>query len=453
MTTRVPVISDAVLARAEAEVVPLLQQMVALDTTIADHDDPPRQDREHQELIASYLREIGAEVELVEPGSEEFRDHPMYRPGQTFAGRPILWARIPGDGGGRSLLFNGHFDTVVADPVADWTHGPWSGDVSDGKLYGRGSCDMKGGIACALAMAAALVAEGVKLPGDLLFNVAPFEEVNGMGTTATMLRGYRADAAVCCEPTELNTLIACRGVLLGRLAIEGRSAHAEIIQPHHSEGGGVNAIDKLIDVLAAIRVLNEDWRSRPDKQHWLLSTPSVLTTMTGGGAFASNWPAEAWAVLNCCYVPGEADDAGYGSRVMREIEERIDAAAAGDGWLRDHRPAVEWLCDFPPGELDRDHELVRSASASARRQGATESRLIGFDTWADQVMLMKEGGIPAVCLGPGSIGRAHAVDEFVPVADLAACTRIYADLAANWTAGVPVDPATRERPEETPWPR
>jgi acetylornithine deacetylase/succinyl-diaminopimelate desuccinylase-like protein len=138
---------------------------------------------------------------------------------------------------------------------------------------------------------------------------------------------------------------------------------------------------------------------------------------------------------------------------MREIEERIDAAAAGDGWLRDHRPAVEWLCDFPPGELDRDHELVRSASASARRQGATESRLIGFDTWADQVMLMKEGGIPAVCLGPGSIGRAHAVDEFVPVADLAACTRIYADLAANWTAGVPVDPATRERPEETPWPR
>ena len=123
MATDTPVISDAVLARAEAEVVPLLQQMVALDTTIGEHDDPPKEERRHQELLASYLRDIGAEVELVEPGVEEFRDHPMYRPNQTFEGRPILWARIPGSGGGRSLLFNGHYDTVVADPIADWTHG------------------------------------------------------------------------------------------------------------------------------------------------------------------------------------------------------------------------------------------------------------------------------------------------------------------------------------------
>ena len=447
-----PVISDAVLARAEAEVVPLLQQMVACDTTIAEHDDPPRQERAHQELIAAYLRDIGAEVTLAEPAVEEFRGHPMYRPNQTFEGRPILWARLPGSGGGRSLLFNGHYDTVIADPIADWSHGPWSGDVADGKLYGRGSCDMKGGIACALAMAAALVAEGVELPGDLLFNIVPFEEVNGMGTTATMLRGHRADAAVCCEPTELDTLIACRGVLLGRLTIEGRSAHAEIIQPHHSEGGGVNAIDKLVDVLLALRALNDDWRQRPDKRHWLLSPPSVLTTMAGGGAFASNWPAEAWAILNSCYLPGEADDAGYGSRVMREIEACIDNAAAADSWLRDHRPAVEWLCDFPPEELDREHELVRSARALARRHGAA-GELIGFDSWADQVMLMKEGGIPCICLGPGSIGRAHAVDEFVPLADLATCTRIYAELAATWTAGVAAgDTATPERPEEDTWP-
>jgi acetylornithine deacetylase len=450
MTTAAPVISDAVLARAEAEVVPLLKAMVSLDTTIAEHDDPAKQERQHQELLAAYLRDIGAEVTLIEPAVAEFRDHPMYRPNQTFDGRPILWARIPGSGGGRSLLFNGHYDTVVADPIEDWTHGPWSGDVADGKLYGRGSCDMKGGIACALAVAAAFAAEGVKLPGDLLFNVAPFEEVNGMGTTATMLRGYRADAAVCCEPTELNTLIACRGILLGRLGVSGRSAHAETIQPHHSEGGGVNAIDKLIDVLLSIRRMNDDWRSRPDKQHWLLSTPYVLTTMAGGGAFASNWPAEAWAILNCCYVPGEADEAGYGSRVMREIEACVDVAAAGDGWLRDHRPAIEWLCDFPPEELDRNHELVRSANAIARRQGVASSHLIGFDTWADQVMLMKEGGIPCVCFGPGSIGRAHAVDEFVPLDDLAACTRIYADLAATWTAGTAVEPpAIPEQAEET----
>jgi len=431
----VQTVSDRVFARAEAEVVPLVQQMVRFDTTIVEHDDEARQDGEHQAFVAAYLRDLGAEVELFEPAVDEFSGHPMFRPNQTFKGRPILWARIPGTGGGRSLLFNGHYDTVVADPVGEWTHGPWSGEIADGRLYGRGACDMKGGIASALAVAAALVAEGVRLPGDLLFNVVPFEEVNGMGTTATMLRGLRADAAVCCEPTELNTLIACRGILLGRLDVRGRSAHAETIQPHHSEGGGVNAIDKLIDLQLAIRHMNDDWRTRPDKQHWLLSTPYVLTTVTGGGAFASNWPAAAWAILNCCYVPGEADDAGHGSRVMREIEACVDAAADGDGWLRDHRPTIEWLCDMPPEELDREHPLVRSISAIARRQGALDNHLVGFDTWADQVMLIKEGGIPCVCFGPGSIGRAHAVDEFVPIDDLAACTRIYAELAATWTAG------------------
>jgi acetylornithine deacetylase len=428
-------VPDQVLDRAAAAVVPLLQRLVEFDTTIAEHDDPARDDRALQEFVAGHLRELGAEVELFEPSDDEIAGHPMYRPNQTFAGRPVLWARLAGRGGGRSLLFNGHYDTVVAAPLEEWTHSPWSGDVVDGRLYGRGSCDMKGGIAAALAVATALVAEGVRLPGDLLFNVVPFEEVNGMGTIASMLRGHRADAAVCCEPTELNTLIACRGILLGRLEVQGRSAHAEIRQPHHSLGGGVNAIDKLIELLLALRGLNADWRTRPDKQHPLLATPEVLTTVAGGGAFASNWPARAWAILNCCYLPGEADATGYGSRVAEEIEACLSAAAACDPWLRDHRPELSWLCDFPPGELGADHELVTTVDAIARRQVDESRHLVGFDTWADQMMLIKEGGIPAVCFGPGSIHNAHAVDEYVAIDELEACTRVYADLALTWTTG------------------
>lgn len=429
------VIPDAVLERAAAGVVPLLQQMVGFDTTIVEHDDEPRADREHQELLAGRLRDIGAEVELFEPTVEEISAHPMYRPRQTFSGRPILWARIPGTGGGRSLLFNGHYDTVVADPIDEWAHAPWGGELDGDRVYGRGSCDMKGGIAAAVSVAEALAAEGVRLPGDLLFNVVPFEEVNGMGTTATMLRGHRADAAICCEPTALNTLIACRGILLGRLDVRGRSAHAEIRQPHHSKGGGVNAIDKLIELLLALRALNEDWRERPDKQHELLATPAVLTTVAAGGAFASNWPAEAWAILNCCYLPAEADETGYGRRVMAEIEAHLAAFSRADSWLREHPPKIEWLCDFPPGELESDAPLVQAVDTVARRQGVDGTHLVGFDTWADQMMLLKEGGIPTVCFGPGSILRAHAVDEYVPVADLEACTRVYADMALSWTSG------------------
>ena len=434
MSDEATVIADSVLDRAASSVVSILQQMVSFDTTIVEHDDAARSDRAHQEFVAGFLRDIGAEVELFEPALAEFEAHPLYRSRQTFDGRPILWARIPGTGGGRSLLFNGHFDTVTADPVDEWTHDPWGGERVGDRIYGRGSCDMKGGIAASLAMAEALVGEGIRLPGDLYFNVVPFEEVNGMGTTATMLRGYRADAAICCEPTELNTLIACRGILLARLDVKGRSAHAEIRQPHHSEGGGVNAIDKLIDLLLAVRHLNDDWRDRPDKQHGLLATPGVLTMLTGGGAFASNWPAAAWAVLNCCYLPAEADATGYGTKVKAEIEECISGAARLDSWLSQHPPQLEWLCDFPPGELSEDDPLVGAVDAAARRQGIEHTHLIGFDTWADQIMLMKEGGIPTVCFGPGSIHNAHAVDEYVPIADLEACTRVYTDMAVTWTS-------------------
>ena len=426
---------DSLYERAARDVVPVLQRLLSFDTQIRDHDDPPRDDQAHQEFVAGYLSELGFEVELFEPPVEEFRHHPMYRPEQSFAGRPVLWARLPGSGEGRSLLFNGHYDTVVADPIADWTRSPWAGEVEDGRVYGRGACDMKGGIAAALTAAGALVACGARLAGDLLFNLVPFEEVNGMGTTATMLRGHRADAAICCEPSELATMVACRGVLLAELSVTGRSAHAEIVQPHHSLGGGVNAIDKLIHVLAQLRVVNDDWRTRPGKQHPLLSTPYMLTTVVRGGAFASNWPAEARATLNLCYLPGEADREGYGGRVKADVERCVADAARMDPWLRENPPELTWLCDFPPQELSPDHPLVTVAGAATRRQGLGEQRLIGFDTWADQVMLLKEGGIPAVCLGPGSVMQAHAVDEFVPVSELELCSRLYVDLALDWCGG------------------
>lgn len=427
-------VPQRVLDEAAAEVVGIVRKMVSFDTVIVEHDDPPHQDAEHQRFLAAYLRDLGLAVELFEPDLATFESHPMYRPGQTFNDRPILWARLPGRGIGRSLLFNGHMDTVQAEPLADWTHDPWGAEIVDGRLYGRGSCDMKGGIAAAIAVIHALVATGTKLDGDLLLNVVPFEEVNGMGTTATMLRGYRADAAVCCEPTELNPLIACRGILLAELSVRGRSAHAEIIQPHHSRGGGVSAIDKLIDLLLGLRRLNQDWAVRPDKQHWLLSTPYVLPTVMRGGSFASNWPAEASALLNVCYLPREVDADGYGSLVKAELESVIAALAATDSWLSENPPRLEWLCDFPALELDRDHPLVTLTQEAAERQGVPGSHLVGFDTWADQIMVMKEGGIPCVCFGPGSILNAHAADEFVPLADLEACTRVYADIAVRWTA-------------------
>jgi acetylornithine deacetylase len=424
---------ERVLAEAAREAVRLLPALVRFNTTISEADDPAIDDLAHQEFIAGYLRDLGLEIEMFEPRPEDLDGHRLYRGEHNFRDRPIIWGRLSGEGKGRSLLFNGHFDTVPADPVHLWTHSPWSGDLVDGRIYGRGACDMKGGIAAALGAIHAIAHEGKRLGGDLFVNVAPFEEVSGIGTLATMISGYRADAAVCCEPSELNVIVADRGILIGQLSTVGRSAHAEVGQPHHSVGGAVSAIDKLVDLLHQLRRLNEDWRLRPDKQHGLLTTPYVLCTVIEGGSFASNWPAVAKASLNVCYLPLEADDDGYGGHVKAEIEQFVAAYAATDPWLRLHPPEIAWEADFPPAELDPHHRLVEAITATVSAEGVRGSRVVGYDTWADNATLIREGHIPTVCFGPGSILNAHTVDESVSVAELEACARIYTHLAFRWT--------------------
>ncbi len=425
---------ERAIARAREEVVPLLQRLVGFDTDAGRHDDPPRADALHQEFVADYLSRLGAEVECFEPESSMFASHPMALPDQSFAGRPILWARLPGNPAGRSLLFNGHYDTVLADPIEKWTHDPRSGVVVDGRLYARGACDMKGGNAAALAAVAGLINAGVELPGDVLINLVPFEEVNGMGTTVTMLSGRRADGAVCCEPTELRPLIACRGVMALELRVQGRAAHAEIAQPHHSLGGGVDAIDKLVDLLAALRSLNETWRTRPDQQHSLLSTPFMLASILDGGSFWASWPENARATFDVTYLPQNADPAGYGSLVREEIERFIATRAELDDWLVEHRPQLHWVVDYPPVEIDAGEPIVELACQAAEANAGITGGPGGFDSWADQVNLIREGSIPTVLLGPGSILQAHTTDEYVDVAQLHAAVAIYADLALQWGA-------------------
>jgi acetylornithine deacetylase len=416
------------VAIARREVVPLLQQMLSFDCDIASYDDPPRGDRAHQEFVAGVLEDLGLVVELFEPDSDLFSAHPLAPPGQTFTGRPILWARLPGRGEGPSLMFNGHYDTVPAGPLADWTRSPRGDDVVDGKVYGRGATDMKGGNAAALAAVVGLARAGVELPGDVIINFVPFEEVNGIGTVATVLSGRRADAAIVGEPTELRPVAGARGVMEFEVEVPGRAAHAEIAQPHHSAGGAVNAIDKLVELLLGIRRLNEQWLTQPDKQHPLLSTPRVLPTILEAGTFWASWPASAIAQFDVTYLPGEADSNGGGALVRAEVERHLDHIAATDDWLVDHPPIYRWRTDLPPADIDPDEPIVKLVvEHSAHPEGVG-----GLDAWADHVSLVNDGQIPSILLGPGRGEEAHMADEFVSVAALERCTELYINIADAW---------------------
>ena len=181
---------------------------------------------------------------------------------------------------GRSLVFNGHIDVVSAEPRSEWASDPFVASVRDGRLYGRGACDMKGGIAAMVFAAETLSSLGVSLDGDLLVATNTDEESSGAGGTALVEHGLRADAGVVTEPTGFETWIACRGSEYGVITVPGRPGHAEVRQPDWRLGGAVNAIEKAVVVLDAIASLSDAWASRPALSHPYLSR-AVATADAG----------------------------------------------------------------------------------------------------------------------------------------------------------------------------
>jgi acetylornithine deacetylase len=408
------------IARGEAELVELLQALVGYDTVAAEAGAASGDVAALQRFVADRLARHGATVTLEEPDAAIVAGHPFVADGFSFAGRPQLVARFAGHGGGRTLLLNGHIDVVSVEPRDGWSVEPFGGEVRDGTVFGRGSCDMKGGVAAMTFAAEALAQLGVSLRGDLIVNTVSEEETTGAGGLVSA-RTLRADAAIVPEPSALHVGIACRGSLLATVTVDGRAGHAGIAPRHHSQGGAVNAVDKAAYVLEAIRRLNEEWASRP--RHSLLSPAECVPTAIRGGEWMVSYPARCTLDCHFEYLPGQADGQGWGALVEREFEEWIARAAAADPWLREHPPKVEWLLGgVPPAEVDAGEPIVQTLLGAQRDLGR-EARLGGLDNWHDGATLITEAGIPAVNYGPGDIHRAHAADERVPIAELVACAQ------------------------------
>lgn len=405
------------------DLVRLASDLIAFDTTVRGAPgEPARDEADCQEYLAERLRAAGFTVDVFTPRPGDLPLTPQTPEGLDFAGRPQLAARRPGTGNGPSLLFNGHIDVVSAEPRNGWRSDPFRAEVRDGRLYGRGSCDMKGGIAAAVLAVETLAALGLAPAGDLLFNTVTDEEWNGAGTLASVGNGIRADAAVVPEPTDLDTVVAQRGILGGTVTVQGRPGHAEYPPGDWRHGGAVNAIEKTVPVLAALAALREAWAAEPGSAHPLLPPPSLVPTTIRGGEWWVTYPASCSMDLDVTYLPAHADADGFASRIRERIEREVRAAVADDGWLAAHPPVFTWETELPPAELPADHPLVGRLVRAAASYGRT-SKPVGEPSWTDAATLTRLGGTPAVCLGPTATrpdGSAtlHTVDEYAELADL-----------------------------------
>src|SRR5262245_25450393 len=419
------------------ELVSLAADLIHWDTTAREVGDPARDEAALQEYLAGRLARAGAEIDLWEPDAEELAGKPLVPPGLEVEGRPQLIARLQSVGGGPSLVFNGHVDVVSAAPRERWTSDPFAAEVRDGRLYGRGSCDMKGGIAAMVFALETLVAQDVQLAGELLVATNTDEESSGAGGTALVERGLRADAAVVTEPTGFEIWIACRGSEYCVVRVPGRPGHAEVRQPDWRDGGAVNAIEKATLVVDAIRSLRARWEEAAGLHHPYLSRPSLLPTMARAGEWPVTYPAHCDLTLAVMYLPTQADAGGWGSEVRREVEQWLTRETAADEWLAANPPSVEWQPNgVMPLEIPESEPIVaavRSASDDVDRP----CKLGGLDSWYDGATLTHLAGIPAIGFGPPGFNPegltlAHAIDEYVPVDGLVGCAQALAVIAMRF---------------------
>jgi acetylornithine deacetylase/succinyl-diaminopimelate desuccinylase family protein len=388
--------------------------------------------RHHEQLcqdhIASLLAELGMHVDRWE----------------ALPGRDDVVGTLPGAASGRSLILNGHVDVVPAGDPAEWPHDPWAGEVIDGRLWGRGSADMKGGLACAIIALRVLVDLGRRLAGDVLVQSVVDEETGGPGTRSCIERGHRADGAIFLEPTSLAILPVEGGLEWLRIVVRGVSGHSAVrYKSVHAGGRGtaVNAIEKMAKLLAAVQDLE---RHRGNTLvHPLL--PAGLTTinpgsiMGGSGGGDNGIPRTLNAYSNMSdycslglslkYLPQERVD-----DVKRDFEQYIADVARTDPWLRDHPPDIEWGVlgvSFPPAEIPIDHPLLQTLAEAHGLVTGDRPAVRGMEAVTDMAWTA-QAGIPSLVYGPGDAAVAHGSSESVSLDEMLIAAGSVALTLSGW---------------------
>jgi acetylornithine deacetylase/succinyl-diaminopimelate desuccinylase family protein len=374
---------------------------VARSLLAARSENPGGTEDEAAAVAVGVLEELGAGPEVV----------------RGAAGRPSVVATI-GDGDGPTLAWNGHLDTVPAGSLDTWVADPFAGEVIDGRLIGRGACDMKGPIAAALAAAAAVRRVGIEGPGRVTFHLAADEELAGIhGTRVLWERGLLTQgAAIVGEPSDLAVGLAERGGAWITATAHGTAAHGS--QPDR----GVNAITSMARYLLRLHEV------LPDVEHPLCGRPTVNAALIGGGSAPNVVPDRCTVDIDRRLLPGEHDR----DAVLAPFE-----ALAAD--IRREHPEVDVRAEIrewtDAAEAPADTTIADAVRAAAHAERGEMPADVGFTGITDARFYINDARIPTVIFGPGSLSVAHTANEWIAVDDLVAAARIYARIFAGILAG------------------
>lgn len=402
------------------ETIDLLRTLVRINTANPYcGDSTAASEKGGQDALRPVLEGLGARVDMFDCPDDIYERMGILGPkARNFRDRPNLVAEVIFGDGGKCVVLNGHMDTVGGEGMEIE---PFSGEVKDGKVWGRGTSDCKGGITAGVAAIKALLPFADQLNGTVILQSVVDEECNGSGagTMACCDAGYSdGDAVIVLDGNDLTMTHGCNGCLTADVHVEGKAGHA-------ARGTGVNAIDKGVIIKQAIDAFKHRRESEwPDCR--------LNLGIFQAGVHPAVVPAKAWLSLNMVYDLKEAQTAdakglGWGAAEIRSaFEQAIAAASQEDEWLRDRPAKVEWVKDLIPFSTPTDSRLITDLRAVGQEVLDREVPVNWMVAWSDGTYHPRFAGTPTVLFGPGVHDTCHSAVEYVPIDSITDCAKVVA---------------------------
>lgn len=411
-----------------------------------------------QQHVAAKLGDLGAEVSLQEPdiaalfarfpNVAQYPTHwrhdlilpyaelPTYTALRAsglenvlnYRGRPNVVGILRGTGGGRSLILNGHIDTVTIEPAGEWTRDPFGAAIENGLMYGRGTSDMKGGLMAALMALTYLKRAGAALRGDVIFQSVVNEEHAGNGTLDLVRRGIAADAAIVLEPTNNGVAVSNPGGLYWQVKVPGRP-RSPGARWQRGSLEGVSAIEKLPAVIDALLEIEHRFNAIPndDPMEQGRAPFALVIGKVAGGHYETVTAGEVALRGGAYFAPG----VGEIGDVMRDFRQAIARANAGDDFLRQYPAQLEFLHHDDSTRQSPQIPLAVHMGGTLQGRGGDGTVRPG-PFCCDMRHLVNQGGIPSIIFGPGTIAQAHKPDEHIDLNEYFDCIEHLIDFIPAW---------------------
>ena len=411
-------IIDSTVNDMRQEIILFIQKLVQSPSLANDENDV-------QEIIINKLESLQLISEIIPVNFDSIKDHPAFSDdGFSPDSRINVIGNWNKNMKGKSLILNGHVDVVPTGSKTLWDDSPWSGKIKDDRIYGRGSCDMKAGLASGILAVQVLKTIGFEPNGNVMIQSVVGEESGGCGTLTNIVKGYKGDAAVILEPTSLKLCPIQSGALTFRLTIPGQATHAAM------RWDGISAIEKFNIINQSIIELEKERHSLFSVEYYE-SPERVAPINIGtikGGEWHSTVPDSVIVEGRLGVFPGEPV-----SDARTAFSNHIIKISNSDPWLKKNPPIIEWFeGQFESGQTDIDHSIINHLKEAYNIVNNSNPIVEGVTYGSDLRLFTNHADIPALLFGPGDVRLAHSANEYVEIEEVLTCIKIISNLIINW---------------------